>query len=542
MTTKIPATVVTGFLGAGKTTLIRICCANAKGRRLALIINEFGDVGVDGEILKGCRIEGCGEDENLIELANGCICCTVADDFLPTMATLLEPPIAARSHRDRDLRPGPAQAAGAGLQLARGAHPRDRRRRHRRGRRPGAAAGRFADDRTALAAQRAADPSLDHDSPIEELFEDQLNCADLVILNKIRSAGCDGARGRGAGDRRASCAPVRKVVPARFGAIDPGSCSASGPRPRTISPNRPAHHDAEGEHDHDDFESFHVALPRAAADREDSAGSGRRDDRAPRHPARQGLPRRRRQGACASCCRASATALQQLLRPRLGRRRRRGASRLVVIGLKGLDRRAIDRRARRGRRLSRCISSPPNREHPTAAPRPSISARRRATSSSSRPPTANWPAWPRRSDRLLGRMRRACGSPICCSSATTSRSTSMSRRSSATRSWSCCACWAAPRYWPYGIEQLAALCREHGIALAGLPGDDQPDPELTALYHGRRETATASGSYLRARAASTMPAISCAIAATLIGRDGAWREPRRCCAPASTGPGSSSEL
>ena len=84
MSAKIPATVITGFLGAGKTSLIQHLLRTAEGRRLALIINEFGDIGVDGEILKGCRIQGC-EAENIIELANGCICCTVADDFLPTI-------------------------------------------------------------------------------------------------------------------------------------------------------------------------------------------------------------------------------------------------------------------------------------------------------------------------------------------------------------------------------------------------------------------------------------------------------------------------
>ena len=88
MAQKIPATVITGFLGAGKTSIIRHLLENANGRRIALIINEFGDIGIDGEILKGCGIENC-EDEDILELANGCICCTVADDFIPTMEALL---------------------------------------------------------------------------------------------------------------------------------------------------------------------------------------------------------------------------------------------------------------------------------------------------------------------------------------------------------------------------------------------------------------------------------------------------------------------
>src|SRR6266702_440660 len=88
---RIPCTIVTGFLGAGKTTLIRHVLANANGRRIALIINEFGDVGIDGEILKGCGDRLC-RDDDVIELSNGCICCTVADDFVPTMKRLLDRP------------------------------------------------------------------------------------------------------------------------------------------------------------------------------------------------------------------------------------------------------------------------------------------------------------------------------------------------------------------------------------------------------------------------------------------------------------------
>ena len=85
---KVPVTIVTGFLGAGKTTLVRQAIANAEGRRLALIVNEFGDVGVDGTILRSCGIENCPE-ENIVELTNGSICCTVADDFVPTLEALL---------------------------------------------------------------------------------------------------------------------------------------------------------------------------------------------------------------------------------------------------------------------------------------------------------------------------------------------------------------------------------------------------------------------------------------------------------------------
>ena len=182
-TAKIPTTVITGFLGAGKTTLIRHLLQNAGGRRLGLLINEFGDVGVDGEILKACGSDVCGEDD-IIELANGCICCTVADDFVPAMEKLLN-------------RPNPPQhivieTSGLALPqpLVRAFNwPEIKSRVTVDGvvavvDAKALAEGRFADDEAALAEQRAADPNLDHDNPIEEVFQDQLTCADLVVLNK----------------------------------------------------------------------------------------------------------------------------------------------------------------------------------------------------------------------------------------------------------------------------------------------------------------------------------------------------------------------
>src|SRR5581483_946667 len=180
--TKIPTTIVTGFLGAGKTTLIRHLIENARGRRLALLVNEFGDVGVDGEILRGCG-DACPE-ENIIELANGCICCTVADDFVPAIETLLS----------RPQRPDHIVIETSGLALPKPLvkafdWPSIRSRLTVDGvvtvvDGAALAAGRFADDPEALAAQRQGDPALDHDNPLEEVFEDQLLCADMVVLNK----------------------------------------------------------------------------------------------------------------------------------------------------------------------------------------------------------------------------------------------------------------------------------------------------------------------------------------------------------------------
>src|ERR1700719_3019819 len=173
---RVPCTIVTGFLGAGKTTLIRHVLANAQGHRLAVIVNEFGDVGIDGEILKGCGNEACPE-ENIVELANGCLCCTVADEFVPardgvehivieTSGLALPKPLVRAFHwpaiKSRVTVDGVVVVVdGAAL-----------------------ASGRVADDLDALARQRAADSALAHDDPVEEVFDDQIACADLVVLNK----------------------------------------------------------------------------------------------------------------------------------------------------------------------------------------------------------------------------------------------------------------------------------------------------------------------------------------------------------------------
>src|ERR1700686_3730429 len=180
---RVPCTIVTGFLGAGKTTLIRHVLANAQGRRLAVIVNEFGDVGIDGEILKGCGDESCPQ-ENIVELANGCLCCTVAVEFVPALDTILS------------LRPAVEhiviETSGLALPkpLVQAFHwPAIKSRVTVDGvvavvDGTALAEGRVAADIEALARQRVADSALDHDDPIEEVFEDQIACADLVVLNK----------------------------------------------------------------------------------------------------------------------------------------------------------------------------------------------------------------------------------------------------------------------------------------------------------------------------------------------------------------------
>jgi cobalamin biosynthesis protein CobW len=262
---KIPATVVTGFLGSGKTTLIRHLVANAGGRRLALIINEFGDLGFDRELLLGCGISGCDGDD-VIELANGCICCTVADEFLPTMETLLgraEPPEHIVIETSGLALPKPLVKAFN--------WPEVRSRVTVDGvvtvvDAQAVAAGRFASPPPGAQAERPGDlaVAVDHDAPLEELFEDQLACADMVVLNKI-----DGIDARTLSTVRSGLAaavrPGVKILDSVHGALEPLVVLGLDAAAEAGIDARFSHHDNEEEHGHDEFVTF-IAAPGPVAD------------------------------------------------------------------------------------------------------------------------------------------------------------------------------------------------------------------------------------------------------------------------------------
>ena len=256
---KVPCTIVTGFLGAGKTTLVRHILENAEGRRLAVIVNEFGDVGIDGDILKSCGVESCPEDA-IVELANGCICCTVADDFIPALKSLLDrpnPPEHIVIETSGLALPKPLVQAFNWPEIASRVTVDgviavvD-----------GAAvfAGRFADDPEALAKQRAEDSSLDHDNPLEEVFEDQLLCADLVVMNKADLMSTAERKDVAAQIGRTLSRSV-KIVEVQNGKVPTSVLLGLGAAAEADLAARPSHHDAEGEHDHEDFETFIVDLP-----------------------------------------------------------------------------------------------------------------------------------------------------------------------------------------------------------------------------------------------------------------------------------------
>src|SRR5215831_15957964 len=260
---RVPATVITGFLGAGKTSLVRYLLTHATGRRLAVIVNEFGELGIDRELLLGCGDAAC-RDEDIVELANGCLCCTVAEEFLPTLTRLL----------DRDSPPEHILIETSGLALPKPlvqafAWPEIRTRTTVDAvltliDGPAVAAGLFAADPQAVARQRAADPALAHDNPLDEVFTDQLACADLVVLNKTDLVGTE----RLPELRRKIAARLRpgvKLVTAQQGRVPPEIAIGLSAAAEDDLEARPSLHDLEAEHDHDDFESF-VVITRPVCD------------------------------------------------------------------------------------------------------------------------------------------------------------------------------------------------------------------------------------------------------------------------------------
>ena len=333
---RIPATIVTGFLGAGKTTMVRHLLSNANGKRLAVIVNEFGAEGVDGETLKTCGIEDCPE-ENIVELANGCLCCTVADDFVPTMRVLI----------DRDEPPDHIVIETSGLALPKPLikafeWPEIRSRLTVDGviaviDGPAVAEGRFADDLDAVQAMREEDPSIDHDNPLQELYEDQLMAADIVVLNKtdlLDPASLPGLRL----DIAASAGRPVRMIAAREGAVDPAVVLGLDAAAEDDLAARPSHHDGEEEHEHDDFESFdfaagEVASPEAFAERLARVAAEHDILRIKGFASVAGRPMRL---AVQGVGRRVNHHFDRLWAP--GERRE---TRLVVIGRTGLDRAAI---------------------------------------------------------------------------------------------------------------------------------------------------------------------------------------------------------
>jgi cobalamin biosynthesis protein CobW len=338
---RVPCTIVTGFLGAGKTTLIRHVLAHAQGRRLAVIVNEFGDLGIDGEILKGCGDAACPE-ENIVELANGCLCCTVADEFVPALDVILsrQPPVEHIVIETSGLAlPKPLVQAfhwpaiksrvtvDGVIAIIDGA---------------AIATGQVASDLDALARQRATDPSLSHDDPVEEVFEDQIACADLVVLNKrdlLDGISLDRALKKIAGVLPRAV----KIVAVAEGKVDPAALLGLGLSTEEDIHNRRTRHDDEEEHDHDDFESCVVPLPEIAdptalAKRVAALADLSGVFRVKGFVAVAGKPMRLLMQA------VGARVTHQYDRAWTATEAREG--RLVVIGLKGFDRAAVARTLR----------------------------------------------------------------------------------------------------------------------------------------------------------------------------------------------------
>ena len=255
---KIPVTILTGFLGAGKTTLIRNLILKNKSKKLAVIINEFGDLGVDGEIVKQCSDETCPE-ENILELANGCICCTVADDFIPTMKSLLEgqsipehilietsglalpkpllkafewPEIRSRLTVDSVLAVVDAEAVVNGI---------------------------FAPQMSTELEEKQNQTYVEHETPLSEVFEDQINCSDVVLLTKPDLVENISVARNIIIKEMERNVPILEVQNGDIGADVILGVNAAA---ETDLDNRRSHHDGFDDHEHDDFDTFSITVPK----------------------------------------------------------------------------------------------------------------------------------------------------------------------------------------------------------------------------------------------------------------------------------------
>ena len=266
MAAKIPVTIITGFLGSGKTSLIRNLLQNNQGRRIAVLVNEFGELGIDGELLKSCQV--CDEEggpivaSNIVELTNGCLCCTVQEEFYPVMQQLLErrdqidcilietsglalPKPLIKAFKWQDIRHALTVDGVVTVVDC-----------------EAVSTGTLAQDLAALEAQRKADPNLDHETPLQELFEDQLACADLVVLNKSDLVTEE--------ELKQVQALVQAELPRAVKMVVHGRNDPDLPNDLLLGFNaavedhladRPSHHDNEEDHDHDEeIDSTHIVL------------------------------------------------------------------------------------------------------------------------------------------------------------------------------------------------------------------------------------------------------------------------------------------
>jgi len=204
---------------------------------------------------------------------------------------------------------------------------------------PALANGSVVTDAESLARQRAADPSLDHDDPVEEVFADQIACADLVVLNKRDLLDAVSLR-RALATVAGTLPRAVKVVAVSDGKIDPAALLGLGIGTEDDIENRPTRHDQEPEHDHDDFDSFVVSLPEIAdptmlAKRIAAVADVHSVFRVKGFAAVAGKPMRLLIQA------VGARVSHQYDRPWAAGDSRQG--RLVVIGLKGLDRADVTR-------------------------------------------------------------------------------------------------------------------------------------------------------------------------------------------------------